>query len=312
MNESPRRISVIEVGPRDGLQSEPEIFSTEAKIEFIRRAIDAGVRALEVASFVHPKRVPQMADAEAVIAGLPKRSDVRYIGLVLNPKGFERARDARLGEIGMAVVASDTYNQRNQGVPTSESVKAWVGIAREARAAGMRANVMISSAFGCPFEGEVPLRRVLDLVDQVLEGEPVELGLADSIGVGVPAQVTEMVGAVRERACGIPIRCHFHNTRNTGLANAQAAIDAGATTLDASIGGIGGCPFAPAATGNIPTDDLLYMLDRSGLHTGISLEKILEVSKWLQQQLGRDTPAMLPKAGIFPKTATAARAPGTA
>lgn len=310
MNQTPRRISIIEVGPRDGLQSEPEILTTAAKIEFIRRAIDAGLRALEVTSFVHPKRVPQMADAEAVIAGLPKRADVRYIGLVLNRKGFERARDAGLGEIGMAVVASDTYNQRNQGVPTSESVKAWLDIARAARAAGMRANVMISSAFGCPFEGEVPLQRVLDLVEQVMVGEPVEIGIADSIGVGVPAQVTEMVGAIRERVAAVPIRCHFHNTRNTGLANAQAALEAGVASLDASIGGIGGCPFAPAATGNIPTDDLLYMLERSGVETGVSLEHVVETSKWLQQQLGRSTPAMLPKAGIFPKVAEQYRAAG--
>ncbi len=308
MGHSPRRISIIEVGPRDGLQSEPEILSTDAKLEFIKRAIDAGIRTLEVTSFVHPKRVPQMADAEAVIKGLPKRPDVRYIGLVLNRKGFERARDVGLGEIGMAVVASDTYNQRNQGVPTRESVKAWLDIAREARAAGMKANVMVSSAFGCPFEGEVPLSRVLDLVDQVLEGDPVEIGIADSIGVGVPSQVTEMVMAIRERAPTVPIRCHFHNTRNTGLANAQAALDAGAASLDASIGGIGGCPFAPAATGNIPTDDLLYMLDRSGVITGISLAQVVETSRWLQQQLGRSTPAMLPKAGIFPMVADQNRA----
>jgi len=310
MISSPRSISIIEVGPRDGLQSEPEILPTEAKIEFIRRALDAGVRALEVTSFVHPKRVPQMADAEAVIAGLPQLPGVRYIGLVLNHKGFERARDARLGEIGMAVVASDTYNQRNQGVPTRESVRAWLDISREARAAGMKANVMVSSAFGCPFEGEVPLSRVLALVDELLEGEPVEIGIADSIGVGVPAQVTEMLGAIRERAPAVPIRCHFHNTRNTGLANAQAALDAGASSLDASIGGIGGCPFAPAATGNIPTDDLLYMLERSGVATGVSLEKIVETSRWLHQQLGRSTPAMLPKAGIFPKVTEQYRAAG--
>lgn len=310
MTTTTRRINIIEVGPRDGLQSEPEILSTATKIEFIRRAIDAGVRALEVTSFVHPKRVPQMADAEDVIRGLPAVEGVRYIGLVLNKKGFERARDVGLGEIGMAVVASDTYNQRNQGVPTAESVKAWIAIAREAKAAGMRANVMISSAFGCPFEGEVPLARVLDLVEQVLEGDPVELGIADSIGVGVPAQVTEMIGSIRERAPGMPIRCHFHNTRNTGLANAQAALAAGAASLDASIGGIGGCPFAPAATGNIPTDDLLYMLERSGVETGLSLEKIVETSRWLAEQLGRGVPAMLPKAGIFPKVAEQFRAAG--
>jgi len=305
---SGNKVSIIEVGPRDGLQSEPEILGTEAKVEFITRAIDAGIRRMEVTSFVHPKRVPQMADAEAVISALPKRDDVTYIGLVLNRKGFERAQASGIDEIGMAVVASDTYNQRNQGVPTAESIKAWLEIARDAKAAGIRANVMVSSAFGCPFEGEVPLQRVLDIVDQIIEGEPVELGLADSIGVGVPAQVTEMMGAVRERIGDLPIRCHFHNTRNTGLANAQAAVAAGVTSLDASIGGIGGCPFAPAATGNIPTDDLLYLLDRSGVETGVDLEAIIETTHWLEDRLGRGVPAMLPKAGIFPQVAEQYRA----
>lgn len=307
-NQHPRRVSIIEVGPRDGLQSEPEILPTDAKVEFIRRAIDAGIRRLEVTSFVHPKRVPQMADAEALISALPRRDDVTYIGLVLNRKGFERAAATGIDEIGMAVVASDTYNQRNQGVPTSESIKAWLDIARAAREAGIRANVMVSSAFGCPYEGEVPLSRVLEIVDQIMEGDPVELGIADSIGVGVPSQVTELLGAVRERVPGVPIRCHFHNTRNTGLANAQAALEAGVASLDASIGGIGGCPFAPAATGNIPTDDLLYMLQRSGVETGVSLEKIIETSKWLQEQLGRSVPALLPRAGMFPQVAEKHRA----
>ena len=303
-------VSIIEVGPRDGLQSEPEILSTSVKLEFIRRAIDAGIRRMEVTSFVHPKRVPQMADAEDVIRGLPDRDDVIFIGLVLNKKGFERARDVNIDEIGMAVVASDTYNQRNQGVPTSESIKAWLEISAEARAAGIRANVMVSSAFGCPFEGEVPVARVLEIVKQIVDGEPVDLGIADSIGVAVPSQVTDLLGAVQEIVPDLPIRCHFHNTRNTGLANAQAALEAGVASLDASIGGIGGCPFAPAATGNIPTDDLLYMLDRSGVQTGVSLDKIIETSNWLQQQLGRSVPAMLPKAGIFPQVADQYRAAG--
>lgn len=303
MTEGSSKVSIIEVGPRDGLQSEPEVLSTPVKIEFIERAIDAGIRRMEVTSFVHPKRVPQMADAEDVIRGLPDRDDVIYIGLVLNRRGFERARDVNIDEIGMAVVASDTYNQRNQGVPTKESIKAWLDIAKEAKAAGIRANVMVSSAFGCPFEGEVPLKTVLDIVDQIIEADPVELGIADSIGVAVPNQVTEMLGAIRQHAPHLPIRCHFHNTRNTGLANAQAALDAGVASIDASIGGIGGCPFAPAATGNVPTDDLLYMLERSGVETGVSLEKIIETSDWLQEQLGRGVPAMLPKAGIFPQVA---------
>ena len=308
MSQSSQRVSIIEVGPRDGLQGEPEILPTATKIEFIRRAVDAGIQRLEVTSFVHPKRVPQMADAEDVIRGLPRKEGVIYIGLVLNRKGFDRAQATGIHEIGMAVVASDTYNQRNQGVPTAESVKAWLEIAKLAKAAGIRANVMISSAFGCPFEGEVPVRRVLELVEQVMEGNPVDLGIADSIGVAVPSQVRDLIGAVRERAPDVPIRCHFHNTRNTGIANAQAALDAGVASLDASIGGIGGCPFAPAATGNIPTDDLLYMLDRSGVHTGVSLERVIATSQWLAEQLGRGTPAMLPKAGIFPQIAEINRA----
>jgi hydroxymethylglutaryl-CoA lyase len=307
MSVPQRQISIIEVGPRDGLQSEPEILTTDVKIQFVQRAIDAGLRRIEVTSFVHPKRVPQMADAEDLIRGLPKRDDVIYIGLVLNRRGFDRAQSVQIDEIGMAVVASDTYNQRNQGVPYSESIKAWLDIAKDAKASGIRANVMVSSAFGCPFEGEVPLQRVLDIVDQILEGDPVELGIADSIGVAVPDQVTELIGAVAERAPGMPIRCHFHNTRNTGLANAQAAFNAGVASLDASIGGIGGCPFAPAATGNIPTDDLLYMLERSRVETGVSLEKIIETSNWLAEQLGRGVPAMLPKAGIFPQIAESFR-----
>lgn len=303
MSQSSQCVSIIEVGPRDGLQGEPELLPTATKIEFIRRAVDAGIRRLEVTSFVHPKRVPQMADAEDVIRGLPRQEGVIYIGLVLNRKGFDRAQATGIHEIGMAVVASDTYNQRNQGVPTADSVKTWLEISKAAKAAGMRANVMISSAFGCPFEGEVPVRRVLDLVEQVMEGDPVDLGIADSIGVAVPSQVRDLIGAVRAKAPGVPLRCHFHNTRNTGIANAQAALDAGVASLDASIGGIGGCPFAPAATGNIPTDDLLYMLERSGVSTGVSLERIIAASQWLAEQLGRGTPAMLPKAGIFPQIA---------
>ncbi|MCP4000000.1 MAG: hydroxymethylglutaryl-CoA lyase [Gammaproteobacteria bacterium] len=298
-----KQVSIIEVGPRDGLQSEPELLSTATKLDFIQRAVDAGVRRMEVTSFVHPKRVPQMADAEAVVCGLPKHDDVTYIGLVLNKRGFDRALAVQMDEIGMAVIASETYNQRNNGAAMQDSINAWLEMSAEARREGMRANVMVSSAFGCPFEGEVPLSRVLDIVSQVMEGDPVELGFADSIGVGVPAQVTEMIGAVREIAPKVPLRFHFHNTRNTGLANAQAAVEAGVDSLDASIGGIGGCPFAPAATGNIPTDDLLYMLSRQGVETGVSLDKIVETSHWLGEQLGRGTPAMLPKAGIFPQVA---------
>jgi hydroxymethylglutaryl-CoA lyase len=300
---SHRAIQIVEVGPRDGLQSEPEILSTAAKKTFIEMAIDAGIRRLEVASFVHPKRVPQMADAEALIEVLPERDDVSYIGLIMNERGLDRALTTKVQEIGMVVVATDTYNRKNQGVSSLESVDAWRAISKRARDAGLKANVMISAAFGCPYEGEVSVERVLELAEQVLEAEPAELGIADSIGVAVPGQVSELLGRVRELTGDLPLRCHFHNTRNTGLANAQAAVDAGVTYLDASIGGIGGCPFAPAATGNIPTDDLLYMLDRSGVHTGVDLAKVIDTSRWLEAELGRGIPALLPKAGMFPSAA---------
>ena len=300
---SVRSIQIVEVGPRDGLQSEPEILSTAAKTTFIDMAIDAGIRRLEVASFVHPKRVPQMADAEALIEALPDQDGVSYIGLIMNERGLDRALTTKIQEIGMVVVSTDTYNRKNQGVSSQESVAAWRAISKRARDAGRKANVMISAAFGCPYEGEVSMQRILELAEQVLEADPAELGIADSIGVAVPGQVTELLGRVSELAGDLPLRCHFHNTRNTGLANAQAAVDAGVTYLDASIGGIGGCPFAPAATGNIPTDDLLYMLDRSGIDTGVDLAKVIDTSRWLEAELGRGIPALLPKAGMFPTAA---------
>jgi len=296
-----RAIEIVEVGPRDGLQSEPGVMPTAAKIEFIERLIDAGLRRLEVTSFVNPKKVPQMADAEQVLAGLNKRADVRYVGLVLNHKGFERAVAAGCNEIGMAVVASDTFNRRNQGVGTEESIAAWLEIAKAAHAAGVRPQVTVSAAFGCPFEGEISVDRVIDVAKRVAEANPYEVAFADTIGVGVPSQVTEILTRAREALPGVRLRAHFHNTRNTGLANAYAAVVAGVSALDSSAGGIGGCPFAPAATGNIPTEDLVYMLERMGVSTGIDLDKLLATGEWLQQTLGRNVPGMLLKAGGFPK-----------
>ena len=308
MTASARRVSIVEVGPRDGLQAE-KVLPTEVKLEFIRRAVKAGIRKVEAVSFVHPKRVPQMADAEAVVQGLPRGDDLIFIGLVLNQRGYERARDCGIDEVGMVVVSSDTYNRRNQGVSSLESIEAWLKIARQARQDGVRANCMVSSAFGCPFEGEVPPERVVEYAERVAEGDPVELGIADSIGVAVPAQITDVLGRIAERLPHLPIRVHLHNTRNTGLANAQAAVDAGVASIDASIGGIGGCPFAPLAAGNIPTDDLLYLLSRSGVETGVSLKKVIQTSGWLKEQLGHgDLPAMLPRAGIFPDVAVGAQA----
>ena len=295
-----RYVDLVEVAPRDGLQNEPEMFSTESKVELINRAVAAGVKVLEVASFVHPKRVPQMADAEAVMAALPERDDVTYIGLVLNRRGFDRAAAAGCKEVNFALVATDTFGQRNQGTTIEEGISTYADIAAAAKAAGVRCGLTIGAAFGCPFEGIVLPQRVLDILERSAGPDPYEISLADTIGVGVPTQVGDLVGQVRKRYPGARLRCHFHNTRNTGIANAYAAVQAGAQALDASLGGIGGCPFAPKATGNIPSEDLVYMLHGMGIETGIDLNQLLKASGWLEKRLGRRVPAMLLHAGNFP------------
>ena len=303
---APRSIEIVEVGPRDGLQNEAAQVATPVKLEFIRRALEAGIRRVEVASFVSPRRVPQMADAEAIFAGLPRRDDVTYVGLVLNRAGFERAAAAGCREIGMVVFTTDEFNRRNQGVSAAESIRAWREIAAAARAAGIRAQITISAAFGCPFEGEVPAARVVEIAREVAAAAPFEIAIADTIGVGVPAQGTEIFGRVAEAVPGVALRGHFHNTRNTGLANAYAAAMTGAQVLDASLGGLGGCPFAPAATGNIPTEDLVYMLGRMGIETGIDLGHAIDTARWVEQHVGHAVPGMLAKAGPFPGARRAA------
>jgi hydroxymethylglutaryl-CoA lyase len=297
------KISILEVGPRDGLQSEPEILPTEVKKEFITRTIDAGIKQIEVTSFVHPKKVPQMADAEKLVESLPENDDVTYIGLIMNQRGFERARDCGIDEVGMVIVSTDTYNMKNQNVVTQESIDNWLSIAAEAKSAGIRTSVVIACSFGCPYEGEIDPEHIASIAEQILEGKPDVLGLADSVGVAVPSQIKKTFSLIKELAPSIPLRTHLHNTRNTGLANAAAAVEAGVSIIDASTGGIGGCPFAPRATGNIPTDDLLYMLDRSGIETGVDLRQVVKTTDWLEEQLGRAVPAMVPKAGIFPENA---------
>jgi hydroxymethylglutaryl-CoA lyase len=294
------KVNLVEVGPRDGLQSESNVVSTEVKVALINRLIAAGVRRVEVTSFVNPKKVPQLADAEAVMAALPRKGQASYIGLVLNRKGFDRAVAAGCHEVGMVVIASETFNRRNQGVSTDESISAWLDIARAAHAAGIKPNVTISAAFGCPFEGEVDPGRVIDIARQCAAGDPVEIAIADTVGVGVPRQVTDLLGRLRTMLPGMSLRGHFHNTRNTGMANAYAAVEAGVDSLDASVGGIGGCPFAPAATGNIPSEDLLYMLERMGIHTEVSIPELLATSAWLEKQLSHPVAGMLLKAGLFP------------
>lgn len=300
-----RQVQIVEVGARDGLQNEPEVIATDIKVQLITRMLDAGVKRIEVASFVHPKRVPQMADAEAVIAALPDIKDVSYIGLVLNKRGVMRALETRAGnkrgvdEAGCVVVASDTFGQKNQGQTIEEGVRENQEMIRLAKAEGLRAQITISASFGCPFEGEVPMEHVIDIAKRVAEAEPEEIAVADTIGVGVPSQVRDLVGRLREELPHIRLRAHFHDTRNTGIANALAAYEAGCDVLDASVGGLGGCPFAPNATGNIATEDLLFALHRSRIHTGVDMEATIATAKWFEGHLGRPVPSKLSKAGGF-------------
>ena len=299
-----RFIEIVEVGPRDGLQSEKDVLPTELKVELINRLAAAGLKRIEVASFVNPKRVPQMADGEAVLAALPKRSDVRYVGLVLNRKGFDRAVAAGCTEIGMVTAATESFAQRNQGASVEDTIRTWEEIAPLANAAGIRAQITISVAFGCPFEGEVPRSKVIGIIQRLAKTRPVEIAIADTIGVAVPSDVTAMIAEARTICGDIPLRCHFHNTRNTAVANAYAAVMAGVVTLDSSVGGLGGCPFAPNATGNVATEDLVYMLHRAGFTTGIDLDRLIDAAHWLQETRGHILPGMVSRAGGFPRPAS--------
>lgn len=293
-------VEIVEVAPRDGLQNEKKILSTDVKAELVRRSLDAGARRIEVTAFARPDRVPQMADAEALLAEVVGDPRLSAIGLVLNRKGLDRAIAAGCDEITAVVVASDGLALKNQGADTAAQIEAWKVIAADAKSAGIKASVIIAAAFGCPFDGEVPTSRVLEVARGCLDGGPDELAIADTIGVGVPGQVTEIVSGLRALDADIPLRAHFHNTRNTGFANAFAAVSAGVTVLDSSAGGIGGCPFAPGATGNIATEDLLYLLHRSGIETGLDPARVAATGTWISEQLELpQAPAMLGRAGWF-------------
>lgn len=294
------RVTVYEVGPRDGLQNEPDVLAPGIRAELVRRVVAAGVPAVEVASFVDPHRVPQMAGAEEVVAALDRRDDVAYAGLALNERGYERLASAGLDEVRFAFGVTETFNQRNQGSSVEGSLLAAGAIVARAREAGLRSTVTLSVAFGCPFEGAVSPSRVLDLAERVAAMQPDALVLADTIGVAAPGEVRALVaGAAR---LGPPVGGHFHNTRNTGYANALGALEAGATVLDASVGGLGGCPFAPKATGNIATEDLVYVLHREGVETGVDLDALIAVTVWLEGVLGRRLEGQLYRAGVFPAT----------
>jgi len=316
-------VTIVDVAPRDGLQSDGEIVGTDAKLELITRLARAGVRRIEATSFVNPSRVPQMADADDVMAGLHRARDsspdgdplrsVSLIGLVLNRRGLDRALAAGCDEINAVVVVTDTFAQRNQSATTHELVAAWEDIAKGAAAAGVPASVTLTASFGCPYEGEVGLDRLVDVATRCLAAGGAEMALADSIGVAVPTDVRARLDAVRDARDRLggdqELRVHFHNTRNTGLANVAAAVEHGVRVIDASLGGIGGCPFAPAATGNVPTEDVAFLLERMGYDTGLDLSELVDAVEWMQTDalLGRPTPGLLSRAGLFPPSSGRSR-----
>jgi isopropylmalate/homocitrate/citramalate synthase len=290
-------VTICEVGPRDGLQNESVTLDPSTRAELCDRLVEAGVRRLEAVSFVSPKHVPQMAGAEDVLAQAKTRGRAVFAGLIVNERGYERALAARVDEVVYAFPVTDSFAARNQNSTVAEAVEVARRLVGRAHEDGIGVTVTLGASFGCPFEGAVDPGRVRELAAQVHEAGPDEIVLADTIGVAVPAQVKPLVAALRD--LGATVGCHFHNTRNTGYANAMAAVEAGAVGLDASIGGIGGCPFAPNATGNIATEDLIYALHGSGIETGIDLEAACECAAWLADQLGKSLPGMVYRAGGF-------------
>ena len=293
-------MQIVDVAPRDGLQADPADLSTAQKVELIERLVAAGHTRIEAASFVSPKAVPKMADGDAVVAGVPRHHGVSYSALVLNQRGVERAIEAGVDEVCGVVVATEAFSQANQRATVAESIERWRAISETARAAGIRTAVTVSAVCGCPYEGRVDADRVLGIVSELARTEPDELALADTIGAGVPTQVAALFEGAAERAGGIALRGHFHNTRNTALANVAAAIDVGVRVFDASLGGVGGCPFAPRATGNVATEDVVYMVHEMGYDTGLDLDALIEASTWLEDQLGHGVPSLVAKAGGFP------------
>ncbi|MBI2261780.1 MAG: hydroxymethylglutaryl-CoA lyase [Caulobacterales bacterium] len=302
-----RPITIVEVGPRDGLQNEKAVLQPAVRAELVRRLEAAGARRIEAVSFVHPKYVPQMAGAEEVMAALPPEPGRSRIGLVLNGKGYDRALGTSVDEVNVAMSATDGFGLKNQGMGVDQQVSMLSDIvAGRANAAGQPGatpslSATLSCVWGCPFDGEVSVGQVADLVGRIGALGVAEIALADTIGVADPWAVTRKVEAARKAAPDAVLRLHFHDTRNTGLANAYAGVEAGIDVLDASVGGIGGCPFAPGATGNTATEDLVYMLERAGFETGYDLDALIGVARWIGEKIGRPTPSALSRAGGWPR-----------
>lgn len=301
-----RPITLVEVGPRDGLQNEKAVLEPAVRAELTRRLEAAGARRIEAVSFVHPKYVPQMAGAEEVMAALPSEPGRSRIGLVLNARGYDRALTTAVDEVNVSIAATDGFGLKNQGLDRAGQMAMVEEIVnrRHNAAPGEAApslSVTVSCVWGCPFDGEVGVEQVADLVGRLGALGIEEIGLADTIGVGDPWSVRRKVEAARGAAPDATLRLHFHDTRNTGLANAFAGIEAGVEVLDASVGGIGGCPFAPGATGNVATEDLVYMLERAGFSTGYDLDALIETALWIGEKIGRPAPSALSRAGGWPK-----------
>ena len=289
---------IIDVTPRDGLQNEPVIFSLEQKLDLIWHSIEAGVSRIEAASFVNPKKVPQMADPENLLDKLSEKRNASYSGLVLNERGYSRAISSNCDEITFVIVASDEFSLKNQGMTTAESIE-YISKLLKNRKPGIKICLSIAAAFGCPFEGEVSPSRVIEIADKCLDLNPDEISLADTIGVAVPKDIKEKVKPLMLLSSKIPVRLHLHNTRNTAVSNAWTAFELGVRRFDASFGGIGGCPFAPKATGNVAIEDLVYLFEKSGIATGINLDEAIKVAKWLQDQVKHPLPSALLAAGDF-------------
>ena len=305
-----RFIQIVEVGPRDGLQNEKAVLEPAVRADFVQRLEAAGAKRIEAVSFVHPRYVPQMAGAEEVMAALPRLEGRSRIGLVLNGKGYDRALGTAVDEVNVAMSATDGFGLKNQGLSVDQQVQMLsdivagranaLGSMEDAPGATPKLSATLSCVWGCPFDGEVSVQQVSDLVARIAALGVEEIALADTIGVGDPWSVTKKVEAARKAAPGATLRLHFHDTRNTGLANAYAGVEAGVDVLDASVGGIGGCPFAPGATGNIATEDLVYMLERAGYSTGYDLDTLIETARWIGAQIGKPNPSALSRAGGWP------------
>jgi isopropylmalate/homocitrate/citramalate synthase len=293
------QVVICDVGPRDGLQNDSTTLAPETRAELCERLADAGLRRVEAGSFVNPKRVPQMAGVEEVFDAIEERPEVSFSALALNGRGVERAIAAGVREIHLAYPVTDTFAERNQGMTLEEAASGTAELIAGASGSGMKVTATLGASFGCPFEGPVDPGVVIEHVRRMAQAGVDEVMLADTIGVAVPAQVRRLVPVALEAAGGKPVGLHLHNTRNTGYANAIAGLEQGATLLDASIGGIGGCPFAPRATGNIATEDLVYLLDGEGVETGVDLDALIAVAEWLSGELRHDVPGLLHRAGPF-------------